>query len=473
MRKMLMAGGRVLLPALCLLGSACTTRRSRTTTPPRPDVAAQPSQAQPVQGAAAAALAKAAAPAAPPDAASNAPLHASPQAPLDAARTPTPPPAAAAPTLAVSPATRPAQPGEDVAILATTDALVRVSTRDKSMTELAHEHVTWCAVDNRAQAIWYLTAQAIPTPHQPESRGAAMLALKVIDLAELPEHSAPLTVVPPTRVRSSSPELRPVVSYGDAATVGDELSDFSAGILLQLNLAPRPRLRVELTCDGDAAWYCYQMDKEQEQLPGPTENSPDNSTEKWWPVNPDIAATLKDLKRMRLQQPDKLAALARRGAGRRQWLDEKDGNPNQNGDKNSESSRPLPKVKSVLQKACEEGGCGEAKVIPGTPYWAVVVASSRGDFFHETQQFYDPARKRFFDPRRPGLSAPRPLAKEKEAVLKPGDDAHSLSSMLIARSGQSLLMDGELIGFDRGVVFKGQRVCGFVGGGWAYTHLHP
>lgn len=452
MRRLLIASGRFLLPALALIGSACPACRSREAAPPAHSAAApaRPVQAAPAVSASARAAADAAAVTSP---------AAAPSATLDASAPAAPDASAAPPPAAPAPAGQ-APPGEDLAVLATADALVRVSTRDKSVTELAHEHVTWCAVDNRAQAIWYLTEQELPPPQSADSRHAEMVALKVIDLSGAPEPAAPLTVVPPTRVRSASPELRPVISYGDSATVGDELFVFSSGILLQLNLVPRPKLRIELTCDGDAAWYCYQMDKEQEPVPG--------TTETWWPVNPDIAATLKDLKRMRLQQLDKLTALARRGAGRRQWLGPKDQGSGSKG-----NDRALPKVKSVPQKPCEEGGCGDAKAIPGTPYWAVVVASSRGDFFHETQQFYDPARKRFFDPRRPGLSSPRPLNRDKAEGEKLGDDGPELHSMLIARSGQSLLMDGALISLDRGVVFKGQRECGFIGGGWTYMHPYP
>ena len=304
----------------------------------------------------------------------------------------------------------------EVAVVATKDGLVRFNINDKSTTKLSPDPISWCAVDNRAQVVWYLTQD---------------FALKLIDLTA---GAAPITIVPRTKIRASTPTIFPIISYGKIGSIGDELATFSPMIRLQLEMQAQPKLTAVLQCDGDASWYCYK--------------SADGNAEP--AINDEVAKTLADVRQLPLQEVAKLAALAQRGGDRPLWR--------------TSEARNLPDVAAVPKTGCAEdlGGCGAARAIPGIPYWSVSVASSRGDFAHETQQFYDPLRKRFFDPLRPGISSPKPLAGE-----------HAVASMFIAGSGRHLLMNGAVISFEKGVLLQGTRACGFIGASWFYQHPFP
>lgn len=327
----------------------------------------------------------------------------------------------------------------DIAIIATKDALVRFNVKDKTTQELIHEPSEWCAVDNRAQVLWYLRKEPV-LPSRPDS-GRPDIELLTLRFLDLKENRAPVTIVPSTRVRTSLPGLVPLIDYGDG-TLGDELWHFAPTIYLRLQMQTNPKLTATLNCDGDASWYCFNMEGK------PLKKLASGETE--WPVTDTVAATLVDLNKMRLQQIDALVALKQRAGNRRLW---------RVGDE-----QERPRVRAVPAKDCEEdlGPCGSAVSIPGTPFWSVIVSADRGDFAHEVRQFYDPKRKRFFDPRQPGLTSPLPLKGE-----------HALASMFISGSGRNLLMNGEVISFDSGVLVKGERGCGWLGAGWRYTHWHP
>jgi hypothetical protein len=93
----------------------------------------------------------------------------------------------------------------------------------------------------------------------------------------------------------------------------------------------------------------------------------------------------------------------------------------------------------------------------GTPHWLVVVANSRGDFYHETVQLHDPATHEFFD----ALDPTRRSATPFEA----GDEA--FAPTWVSPSGTMLADYGRLVKLGSGVVAKDLGgVCGFWGGGW-------
>lgn len=377
-----------------------------------------------------------------------------PCAPADLARAAEQPPVSAAPPAPASPAppaspsgarprppqtATPAPPPPDIAIVATQDALVRFDAADKTTQELTREPVAWCAVDNRAQVLWYLRKEPAAASPQGPAPDGALLSLKFLDLSE---NRAPVTVVPATRIRSDAfPALVPVIDHGDE-TLGTELQPFGPAIFLHLKLHARPALAVSLSCEGDASWYCFKMDGAPPK--------PDASGDGAWPVKDEIAAALADLKKMTLLQTDALLGLRQRAGNRKLW--------------HAGTERPMPRVGSVAARGCdpELDSCGSATSIPGTPFWSVVVATSRGDYAHETRQFYDPQRKRFFDPRQKGRASPKPLA-----------GGPALGSMFISPSGRSLLMDREVISFEHGTLYKAEQICGWLGTGWRYTHTHP
>lgn len=334
---------------------------------------------------------------------------------------------------------KPAPLPPDIAIVATKEALVRFDATDKTTQELTREPVAWCAVDNRAQVLWYLRKEPATASPQGAPPDASLLSLKFLDLRE---NRAPVTVVPATRVRSDAfPALVPLIDHGDE-TLGAELQPFGPAIFLHLKLHARPELAVSLSCEGDASWYCFKMDG------APLRTDASGETE--WPVKDEIAVALADLKKMPLLQTDALLGLRQRAGNRKLWQ--------------AGTERTMPRVGSVPAKGCdpELDSCGSATSIPGTPFWSVVVATSRGDYAHETRQFYDPARKRFFDPRQKGRASPKPLA-----------GGPALASMFISPSGRSLLMDQEVISFEHGTLYRAEQICGWLGAGWRYTHTHP
>ena len=116
-------------------------------------------------------------------------------------------------------------------------------------------------------------------------------------------------------------------------------------------------------------------------------------------------------------------------------------------------------VRTVPREPCTEepGDCGRAVRLPGTPYWQVVVANSRGDFFHETVQLYDPDAAEFFDPRDPRARSRQPLAESGE----------TFTPAWVSPSGELALDHDTLVRLEGGIVASGfDQVCGFWGGGW-------
>jgi hypothetical protein len=56
-----------------------------------------------------------------------------------------------------------------------------------------------------------------------------------------------------------------------------------------------------------------------------------------------------------------------------------------------------PKSPKVPTAQCSEepGDCGKLTAIPGSSLWLVTTANSRGDFYSETRELYDPATGEF------------------------------------------------------------------------------
>nr|MCH9684103.1 hypothetical protein [Deltaproteobacteria bacterium] len=123
---------------------------------------------------------------------------------------------------------------------------------------------------------------------------------------------------------------------------------------------------------------------------------------------------------------------------------------------------PKPtKVTSVPTEACEENpeDCGTASPLRGTAYWIVTVSNSRGDFYHEASQLYDPKDGMFFDPRRPGTRSKEPLAET--------DGSEAYRPTWISPSGALSMSYDELVRFEGGIVARDLAgTCGFWGGGW-------
>lgn len=320
------------------------------------------------------------------------------------------------PTVSQAPTTLPwGEP--DVAVVATKAGLMRVPLGTPP-TVLRPGSVRWCAVDNRALGVWFL----VPERANEEN---SSLALRFLDLTG---------ALPETVVAAGIPQMgttfTPEINHGRYGTLGHEwegVEGLGPLIGLRLRLSAAPKIEPYVICEGDASYYCYE--------------GPGQATQR---LNDEMLTQVNQLKAVRLVSISSLAELGRRGGVRRLYSVEP-------------KKIALPKV-SVPQAACEEGDCGEAMTIPGTRYLSVRVASSRGDYYHETRQFYDPRVRRFFDPRKPGLSAKTPLPS-----------ANALETMRVAPSGNAILMGSEVIDFIRGVLVKDVTSgCGWIGGGWVH-----
>lgn len=324
----------------------------------------------------------------------------------------------------------------DVAIVATKDALLRIDTSDAKATELTHEPTTWCAVDNRAQVLWYLVAEPEPaaTPKDHTRQPRRKLALKVLDLRS--PGSVPLEVSRSDKAEIAA-HVQPLIAYADGRVLGAEQSGHGPDITLTLELARRPTLKAAEVCVPELPDLCLEEGLHEKR---PLSELPE--------ALKDTALTLRALRRMQLQNVDKLTEFVERGKQRSLYF--------------PTTERPLPPVRSVPTAPCKIGGCGTAVVIPGTLYWAVTVASEPGDHAEYALQFYDPARRLFFNPRRVGAVSKLPFTAKNQWE-------NHVSGMLIAPSGRKALMNDELIDFERGVLRKSERGCGWLNGGWYFS----
>jgi hypothetical protein len=116
-------------------------------------------------------------------------------------------------------------------------------------------------------------------------------------------------------------------------------------------------------CDGDRYVYCFDEGKR--------------------PVARVVQ--LQQLARqLRLADAGYIASLARRGADGSLW---------------SPPQRPARPARPPVidRKRCTENpdGCGDLKAVTGSTLWLVETENSRGDYYHETRELWDPATREF------------------------------------------------------------------------------
>ena len=297
------------------------------------------------------------------------------------------------------------------AVVGAADGLWAISTSGKR-TKLSDDVVSHCAVDNRAQLVWFLTKKAPRTLAAFDLRGAQRFVVAK-GLAEVDEL---------------------IVDHGSFGKLGGS-DPVSFALGLQVTLAGKAvGVAPKLGCDGDMSSQCY----------GDNDAKPANLLA---PYKARYAALSKVAANTQLLQ--KLAA---RGAQRALEGKRRKGR--------------LPAVKSVDRGACSAAPeeCGKASPLPAGRYWLVVTANSRGDFYHESKQLYDPKAKRFVNlSKTPPVRTPIPLG-----------DAPSISDAWLSSDGNALLRrDGTIIDFEKGVIgskdskaSRAQRGCGWIGGGF-------
>ncbi len=196
----------------------------------------------------------------------------------------------------------------------------------------------WCAADARAQVVWFASESGLST----------------FDLTDRRVHPV---VVGEIETREFS------IDYGDQHL--GVYSEVDYRVALALHLTRPPRVGALVGCEGDAMVYCYD----------------DIETKK---LRPEYATLHAQLEAMKLADPAYVAALVDRGAGRSLW-----------------PPRPQPakvtRKPVVDRKACTEDAtrCGELTAVPASPLWLVTTGNSRGDFYHEDRDLWDPATGEF------------------------------------------------------------------------------
>jgi hypothetical protein len=297
-------------------------------------------------------------------------------------------------------------PSPELAVVRTNEGgIVAIDgTGQRVRTLVPEAGVSWCRIDPRADVLWYRHGEA-----------------GTLSLLDLESDSTPIEVL------DQAPETV-VIVYPDEALGRPEAHHFQDGIAVRME--EPPRVEPILGCDGDMAFYCFGDEIEDFDAA----------------YAERMGELRKDLASHPLLADRALKALARRS---RAYSRPSDATP----------GPALEQVRTVPREPCEEApeDCGKPERLPGTPYWLVVVANSRGDFFYESRQLYDPEAAVFFDPKDPETRSPRPIAGVGEPFVP----------TWVSPSGKLGLGDDMLVELDGGVLATGfSGVCGFWGGGW-------
>ena len=124
----------------------------------------------------------------------------------------------------------------------------------------------------------------------------------------------------------------------------------------------------------------------------------------------------------------------------------------------SPTVKNLPHVAKVPANQCEdEGTCGAATTVPGTPHWTVTTEQSCGDGCYTSQQFYSPRSRVFFDPKT-GKKSPSPLPE------------YSQENFVVSADGRGFVECSNkcaVVSFEKGVLqsWDGSS-AGWLKGGW-------
>lgn len=296
-----------------------------------------------------------------------------------------------------SPATSDGAGGADVAIVSTPEGLFAVATDGSPPKPLRAPPgtVNRCEADARAGGVWVGI----------EGTGSDAGALYFVDL-ERPGPAIPVLRGLPAGME----EL--IIDHGDAGRIGGH-DPVTMQVGLAIRMGETPAVEPEIGCEGDGAWTCYLAD--------------DVATE-GAPLLPEYEAQRAAIAALTLVDGAWLAGIARRGRDRPLWKASPGG-----------AAAALPKVAAVPVDGCRAmpEACGEARSVPGTALWRVVVSNDEGDFYAQEEQLYDPVAAVFFDPTAPAARSPTPLA-----------ESASIEGMLISPSGAGFANWGGIYRFD-------------------------
>lgn len=331
-----------------------------------------------------------------------------------AAPAPAEPEVAAAPAPAPAPAPTPAPapaPAPAVAPLAGDGERVFVSD-DTGLVEVAltgaaqvvtTSAVEACHVDARGEVVWFVTE-------------AGLHAFDLVDRRVRPIIAADLS------------DIEIVIDWGDQKLGGEDPLEFDVGAALRMTSAPA--LRTVMGCDGDRAVYCFEED---------------GTTPK-----PEVKKSQEQAAALKLIDPAYLASIAARGATGSLW-----------------SPPPVPpempkKKPSVPRKQCIEApeDCGTLTAIPSSPLWLVVTENSRGDYYHETRELWDPRTGEYVRPEG------GKLVRSKRTDPESGGDYAGLRVSNGVMTYEGAVFDDTRVIYTPKDDAGGPGSCGFTGGGW-------
>ena len=201
--------------------------------------------------------------------------------------------------------------------------------------------ISWCNVDARARVVWFVTDDG----------------LAAVDLVDRRVHRV---------IAGDLRNVEIIVDWGSEKLGGEDALSFDIG--LEIALTARPALHDTVGCEGDAAFRCYEDD-------GTT-------------LRPELIEQQRQARAWKLADPAYVAALAARGHDRALWTP-------------PPAPPAIPRRKpAVRRKDCSEDptSCGALTAIPASPLWLVQTANSRGDYYHETRELWDPATGEYVVP---------------------------------------------------------------------------
>jgi hypothetical protein len=299
--------------------------------------------------------------------------------------------------------------GGDRAYVADASGLVEVATSGASQV-LADQSVSWCGTDARARVVWFVTDHG----------------LSAFDLEERTIHPV---IVRDLAVHDAGGarigDLAVIIDWGKEKLGGENLLGFDVGV--SIAVTDHPQIAMTMGCMGDRRVYCFDEHGQP---------------------SPSVVALKAHVKDLALAEPAYLARLAKRGESRSLW--------------SAEPAAPRPPTPPAIDRTrCNENPdqCGELTAVPGQPVWLVVTDNSRGDYFHETRELWEPATGEFV------RVADHKILRSLQvpSATAPSTDYGGLR---VAPSGLSI--DGTV--FDTTHVIyapkEGGVTCGWASGGW-------
>jgi hypothetical protein len=300
------------------------------------------------------------------------------------------------------PARQGARPEADRAYVVDRAGLVEVDPATGAATVIARGD-GWCSVDARAGVVWFV----------------ADTGLSAFDL-----RTRKVSLV----VRGDLDQIQPIIDWGDQRVGGETALGYAIG--LEIAMTEKPAATAVVGCEGDAAIMCFEDDLET--------------------MRPEIAERSRQAERLTLVDASAVAALARRGVGRSLWSPARPA-----------PARPAPP--SVPPAGCNEvpEDCGVLRPVPGSALWLVTTQNSRGDYFHETRELWDPATREYVRATPAGIRRTATIPGENES--ESGTDYGGLRVSPVGLSFEGFVFDA------RRVIYTPKapgQTCGWASGGW-------